>query len=108
LIEKYDRLQREMDVAVQVLMQAVVVTDSISEEERSWPRLPGLRTTLEQGLMLCGPICRPPESQVPVVCHRCQVAIEGLSDGVCAFRPWRTVDPGMTDSPGAKRRKLGG
>ena len=26
----------------------------------------------------------------------------------CAFRPWRTVDPGMTDSLGAKRRKLGG
>jgi acetamidase/formamidase len=28
--------------------------------------------------------------------------------GYCAFRPWRTVDPGMTDSPGAKRRKLCG
>jgi TnpA family transposase len=26
----------------------------------------------------------------------------------CAFRPSWTVDPGMTDSPGAKRRKLGG
>jgi hypothetical protein len=26
----------------------------------------------------------------------------------CAFRRWRTVDPGMTDSLGAKRRKLWG
>lgn len=26
----------------------------------------------------------------------------------CAFRRWRTVDPGMTDSLGAKRRKLCG
>jgi hypothetical protein len=25
---------------------------------------------------------------------------------ICAFRPRRTVDPGMTDSLGAKRRKL--
>jgi hypothetical protein len=28
--------------------------------------------------------------------------------GVCAFRPRRTVDPVMADSPGAKRRKLCG
>jgi hypothetical protein len=24
----------------------------------------------------------------------------------CVFRPWRTVDPVMADSPGGKRRKL--
>jgi hypothetical protein len=29
-------------------------------------------------------------------------------DAECAFRRWRTVDPGMTDSLGAKRRKLCG
>jgi hypothetical protein len=37
------------------------------------------------------------------------LALSALPDVTsCAFRRWRTVDPGMTDSLGAKRRKLCG
>jgi hypothetical protein len=36
------------------------------------------------------------------------IAANATERAVCAFRRWRTVDPGMTDSLGAKRRKLWG
>ena len=51
LREQNRQLEREGMLAVQILVKRVVVAGSILQQKRSWPRLAGLVTTLdEQGV----------------------------------------------------------
>src|SRR5687767_15747813 len=67
--EEDSELQREDLLAIEILMQAVVVAHAVVQKERRGPGLPGIMTAGEKGGMLVGIAHVDTQCGVPAVCH---------------------------------------
>src|SRR5919109_1118137 len=81
-------LQREGDLAVEVLVEGVVSALEVTQDQRRGPRLPGAMAALEEVVQLGGGPAGGPEAPRPVVGQLGQRRIEGLS--------------GLLDQPGQR------
>src|SRR5260370_12493767 len=77
--EQHRQLQRKYEVAVQILVQAIVIAGSVFEQERGWPLLAGFVALLEIG----GERRRKPPLLVqpfpPAIADRCEIGVNHLA-----------------------------
>src|SRR6185369_16825394 len=77
--EQYRRLDRKDVLAVEVLVQAVVVAFPVFQDQRRRAALPGIVTALEPSVESLGKAWLQPQPLVPVVGYRRQLRVERLA-----------------------------